>query len=106
MYAHIRAAGLVAKYYALGADPQTAQVSTSRERTLGEWLSFAEDQSRRNIGRLQSRKIDATPSAQLYEIARIKARRDVPQKVEALIEFWSADLHAQVLRRIAGPGEP
>jgi hypothetical protein len=106
LYTHIRAAGLLAKYYALGVDPETAEVSAARERTLGEWLAFAEDQSRRNIGLLQARKIDATTSAQMHEIARIKARRDLPQKLEALVEFWSADLHAQVLRRIGGDEPP
>jgi hypothetical protein len=38
----------------------------------------------------------------MHEIARIKAGRDVSEKLEGLVQFWAADMHAQVLRRIAG----
>jgi uncharacterized protein len=104
LYIHTRAAGLLAKYYSLGAvlDDNNNVVSITKERTLGEWLTFAEDNSRRNLARLKSAGIDATPCLQMHEIARIKSRRDLTEKLEALSEFWSADLHAQVLHRIAG----
>ncbi|MGD9722863.1 MAG: S16 family serine protease [Pirellulales bacterium] len=108
MYTYIRAAGLLAKYYSLGAELNENKqiVRLPRERTLGEWLTYAEDQSRRGIAQLQSRNIDATPAAQMHEIARIKARRGLDEKVEGLIGFWQADLHAQVLRRISGAAAP
>ena len=77
-------------------------VGVSRERTLAEWLTFAEDQTRRNIALLQEHGVDASPCAQMYGIARIKARRDVVQQIEGLVEFWSADLHARVLRLVSG----
>ena len=64
---------------------------------------FAKDQSRRNIAELQSRGIDATPSAQMHELARIQARRGLDEKFQGLVQFWAADMQAQVLRRIAGP---
>jgi uncharacterized protein len=104
LYIHTRAAGLLAKYYSLGAvlDEDGDVVSVTKERTLGEWLTFAEDTSRRNIARLKSAGIDATPCVQLHEIARIKSRRDLTEKLEALYQFWQCDLQAQVLHRIAG----
>ncbi len=104
LYSHTRAAGLLAKYYSLGAelDENAQVVGVPRERTLGEWLSFAEDQSRRNIAALQSIGIDGAHCVHMHDIARIKARRDVNEKLEGLIDFWSADLHAQVLHRIGG----
>jgi hypothetical protein len=40
----------------------------------------------------------------MHEVARIKARRDLTEKLEGLVHFWSADMHAQVLRRIGGLG--
>ena len=51
-------------------------VSTST-RVLCEWLTYAEDQSRRNIALLQESGIDATACAQMHSIARIKARRPI-----------------------------
>ncbi len=103
MYVHTRAATLLAKYYSLGAELDDAAniVAIGRERTLGDWLEFAEDQSRRDIALLSASGIDVTPCVQVHEIARICARRDLPNKLEALTHFWAADLHAQVLRRIA-----
>jgi len=104
LYTHTRAAGLLAKYYSLGAEMNDSGfvVGLSRERTLAEWLTFAEDQTRRNIALLQQQGVDASPCAQMYEIARIKARRDVTERVEGLVEFWSADQHARVLRLVSG----
>ena len=104
IYVHTRTAGLLAKHYSLGAELNDfgAVVKMSKERTLGEWLTFAEDQSRRNISLLQERGIAATPCALMHEVARIKARRDVSEKMEGLVQFWAADLHAQVLRRVSG----
>jgi hypothetical protein len=104
MYTHTRAAGLLAKYYSHGAElDDNAQVTKlSRERTLAEWLTYAEDQSRRDIASLQAAGVDATPSAQMFSIARLKARRDLPQQLEGLVEFWSADMHARVLRLLSG----
>ncbi len=104
IYTHNRTAALLAKYYSLGAklDEHSHVVELPHERTLGEWLTFAEDQSRRNIAMLQESGIDATACAQMHAIARIKARRDLPQKLEGLVEFWSADAHARVLRRLSG----
>jgi len=104
MYTHTRAAGLIAKYYALNVelDDSGTVVKMSGERTLAQWLTFAEDQSRRQIGLLQSHGIDATPCAQMHDVARIKARRDITERLESLEEFWAADLHAQLLRRIGG----
>ncbi|MCC7085810.1 MAG: hypothetical protein IT427_12480 [Pirellulales bacterium] len=103
LYVHTRAAGLLAKYYSLGLsyDDEGNLSGLTKERTLNDWLAFAEDQSRRNIVRLKSCGIDATPCVQVHQIARIKSHRDLSEKLEALYEFWSADLHAQVLRRIA-----
>jgi hypothetical protein len=40
----------------------------------------------------------------MHEVARIKARRDLTEKLEGLVHCWSADMHAQVLRRIGGLG--
>jgi hypothetical protein len=104
IYTHNRTAALLAKYYSLGAelDEYSDVVEISHERTLGEWLTFAEDQSRRNIAMLQESGIDATACAQMHAIARIKARRDMTQQLEGLVEFWSADAHARVLRRLSG----
>jgi uncharacterized protein len=104
LYLQTRSAGLLAKYYSLEVvvDEDTGAVSMSKERTLGEWLTFAEDNSRRNIARLKSAGIESAPCVQLHEIARIKSRRDLTEKLEALNEFWSCDLQAQVLYRIAG----
>jgi uncharacterized protein len=104
MYTHTRAAGLLAKYYSLDAQLNDAGyvVSLNRQRTLAEWLTFADDQTRRNIALLQDHGVDASPTAQMYAIARIKSRRDVPQQMEGLVAFWSADLHARVLRLVAG----
>ena len=65
IYTHNRTAALLAKYYSLGAelDEYSDIVEISHERTLGEWLTFAEDQSRRNIAMLQESGIDATACA-------------------------------------------
>ncbi len=106
LYVHTRAASLLAKYYSLGAelDDEANITAIGRERTLGDWLEFAEDQTRRDIAWLSAHGVDATPSVQVYEIARICARRDLPNKLEALTHFWAADLHAQVLRRVANVG--
>lgn len=110
LYTHTRAAGLLAKYYSLDAELNEAGyvVGLKRERTLAEWLTFAEDQTRRNIALLQENGVDASPCAQLYGIARIKARRDVMQQMEGLVEFWAADMHSRVLRLVSGidSGEP
>jgi hypothetical protein len=53
--------------------------------------------------------IGATPSAQMHELARqmhelarIQARRGLDEKLQGLVQFWAADMQAQVLRRIAG----
>lgn len=104
IYTHVRTAGLLAKYYSLGAniDDESRVIAVSKERTLGDWLTFADDQCRRNIGALQRGGVDATACAQMYEIARIKARRGLEEKVEALVEFWNADLHAQLLHMVSG----
>ncbi len=106
IYTHTRAAGLLAKHYSLGAelDEYSQVVSLAHERTLGEWLTYAEDQTRRNIAMLQESGVDATACAQMHAIARIKARRDLDQKLEGLVEFWSADIHSRVLRRLSGLG--
>jgi hypothetical protein len=104
LYTHTRAAGLLAKYYSLDAQLNEAGfvVGLKRERTLAEWLTFAEDQTRRNIALLQDHGVDASPCAQVYGIARIKARRDLMQQMEGLVEFWGADMHARVLRLVSG----
>ncbi len=104
LYTHIRAAGLLAKYYSLDADLNDAGfiVGLERERTLAEWLTFSEDQSRRSIAALQDNGVDASVCAQMYAIARIKARRDLTQQFEGLIGFWSADMHARVIRLVSG----
>jgi len=103
IYTHTRAACLLAKYYSLTPDLDSDMnvVKLTKERTLSEWLNFAEDQSSRSIAALQARGVDATPVAQLHELARIKARRDLVERLEGLSEFWAADLHAQVLRRLS-----
>ncbi len=104
MYTHTRSAGLLTKYYSLDAELNDGGyvVGLSRQRTLAEWLTFADDQTRRDIALLQDHDIDASATAQMYAIARIKSRRDVTQQMEGLIGFWSADLHARVLRLVAG----
>jgi uncharacterized protein len=104
IYTHTRAAGLLAKYYSLGAelDEHGEVVRLPRERTLAEWLTFADDQTRRNISLLQGHGIDATACAQKYDIARVKSRRGTGEKLEALYGFWSADLHSQILRLLGG----
>jgi hypothetical protein len=70
-----------------------------------QWLAYAEDQSRRNIALLQDSGVDATACAQMHAIARIKARRELREKLEGLVEFWSADVHARILRRLSGLAE-
>lgn len=104
VYRHTRTAGLLAKHYSLAADldEYAEVVSIPHERVLGQWLTYAEDQSRRNIGMLQDSGVDATACAQMHSIARIKARRDLHEKLEGLVEFWSADVHARILRRLSG----
>jgi hypothetical protein len=104
IYTHTRTAGLLAKYYALGAEVNEfgAVTRIGRERTLSEMLTYADDQSRRNIALLQDAGVSATVCAQIHAIATIKARRDVPQKLEALHEFWAADAHARILKLLSG----
>lgn len=108
MFIHNRAAGLLAKYYSLDAevDEDGVIAKVGRERMLRAWLTFAEDQTQRNIAGLQQMGINGIACIQLQEIARVDARRELSDQVEALLSFWSADLHAQVLRRIAlGPSD-
>ena len=96
LYTHTRAAGLLAKYYSLQAELEDGYVvGLSREKTLAEWLTFADGQARRDIALLQENGVDASPCAQMYAIARIKSRRDVTEQIEGLVEFWSADMHAR-----------
>jgi hypothetical protein len=104
LYTHIRAAGLLAKYYSLDAELNDSGyvIGVGRQRTLAEWLTFSEDQARRSIALLQDNGVDASPCAQMYGIARVKARRDLTQQMEGLIGFWSADMHARVIRLISG----
>ncbi len=106
LYVHTRAASLLAKYYSLGAelDDEANIVAIAREGVLADWLQFAADQTRRDIATLNSQGIDATPCVQLYEIAQMCAGGDLAEKLEALTHFWAADLHAQVLRRVANVG--
>jgi hypothetical protein len=106
IFVHTRAAGLLAKYYSLDAevDDYGTVTKISRESLLRQWLTFAEDQTQRDIASLQAVGINGIACIQMHEIARIQARRDLSEKVDALLGFWSADLHALVLRRIAlGP---
>ncbi len=104
LYTHIRAAGLLAKYYSLDAELNDSGyvVGVGRERTLAEWLTFSEDQARRSIALLQDNGVDASPCAQMYGIARVKSRRDLTQQMEGLVGFWSADMHARVIRLVSG----
>lgn len=104
LYTHIRAAGLLAKYYSLDAELNDAGyvIGVGRERTLAEWLTFSEDQARRSIALLQDNGVDASPCAQMYGIARVKSRRDLMQQIEGLVGFWSADMHARVIRLVSG----
>ncbi|REK09844.1 MAG: hypothetical protein DWQ37_17175 [Planctomycetota bacterium] len=104
IYTHTRAAALLAKHYGLGAelDEDGEVTRIPRERTLGELLTYADDQSRRNIALLQEAGLNATVPAQMHAIATIKSRRDVPQKLEALQEYWAADAHARILRILSG----
>ena len=104
LYTHIRAAGLLAKYYSLDAELNDSGyvVGVGRKRTLAEWLTFSEDQARRSIALLQDNGVDASPCAQMYGIARVKSRRDLTQQIEGLVGFWSADMHARVIRLVSG----
>ncbi len=104
LYTHIRAAGLLAKYYSLDAELNDTGyvIGVGRERTLAEWLTFSEDQARRSIALLQENGVDASPCAQMYGIARVKSRRDLTQQMEGLVGFWSADMHARVIRLVSG----
>ncbi len=83
LYVHTRAASLLAKYYSLGAelDDEANITAIGRERTLGDWLEFAEDQTRRDIACVELRTASMPRRrVQVYEIARICARRDLPEQ--------------------------
>jgi hypothetical protein len=89
MYTHTRAAGLLAKYVSLDAElnDDGFVIGLKRERLLADWLTYSEDQTRRNIALLQESGVDASPVAQMYSLARIQARRKVTEQMEALVDF-------------------
>jgi predicted S18 family serine protease len=103
LHNHLYAAILVAKHYSLEAklDRHFLVEAVGHERTLNEWLTASEDQARRSIALLARAGVDATTVAQIYEVSRIEGHRGLGGRLFALESLFSANVYAEVLRRLA-----
>jgi hypothetical protein len=102
MFAYCRAALLVAKYYSLTAelDRNMQVVGLERERTFQDWLDASENETTRNIARVQAQGVEAATCTRFYEIAHILRGRDLPDRLQALYLLFRANVNARVLYHI------
>ncbi|QDU41579.1 Lon protease [Symmachiella dynata] len=100
---HTRAAMLIAKYYSLGVelDDNYNFVRLKRERALEDWLDDSKDQAQRAITGLGDAGIDQTTCLQIFSIARIYEGRSATDRIEALGYYFTTNVLAQVLQRLA-----
>jgi len=100
---HTRTAMLVAKYYSLGVelDENYQLVGLKNERALEDWLDDSKEQARRAVVELDRAKIDPTTCLQIYSVARIYEGRELSNRIEALEYYFTTNVTAQVLKRLA-----
>lgn len=99
-----RSAGLIAKYYSLGAElDESAQVvSIRRQKTFGDWLDSLQDRTRRSIGFLQARGLDMSMCTHGYEISRVRRTRELNDQFRALNDLLFVYTQSECIRRLAG----
>lgn len=101
---HTWTAMLIAKYYSLGIETDEFYNITGvrSEKVLADWLDDSRDQASRAIGSLVDAKIDPTTCVQIYSIARMSEGRGELARLDALESYFSTNVTAQILRRLAG----
>ncbi len=97
-----RSAGLVSKYYSLGArlDKNGNVVSIQRERALADMLDLADRRAKETI----NLNGDDVPVIAVfyYEAARMKRQGSAEDQLVALEDYWEATALAQVQAYLAG----
>jgi uncharacterized protein len=101
---HSWTAMLIAKYYSLGIEVDEFYNVTGvrNEKVLTDWLDDSRDQASRAIHSLVQSDLDPTTCVQMCSIARINEGRGDLSRLEALEYYFSTNVNAQILRRLAG----
>lgn len=102
---YVTSAKVMAKYISLKAvrDDSDNIVGYKREKALGATLDLAEDQTRRAVGVLDSKKVDPSLVAANYEIAKVdRDSADPAEKLESLAGFWNAYVYARIEAYLGG----
>lgn len=97
-----QSAGLVAKYYSLGAqlDQEGNVVSIERERALADMLDLADQRAKEAIN-LNGDEVPVI-AVLYYETARLQRQGSPEDQLEALQSYWSATTLAQIHAYLAG----
>lgn len=100
-----QSAGLVAKYYSLGAhlDEEGNVVAISRERALADMLDLADQRARELINLVGAD--EAVIPIMYYEAARLQRQGAPEEQLNALELYWSSATLAQVQAYLAGISE-
>ncbi len=93
---YAQSAGLIAKYYSLGAqlDEQGNIDRIERERALADMLDLADQRAKETIN--MNRDDVPVIAVLYYETARLKRQGSPEEQLEALEDYWSATTFAQI----------
>ena len=99
-----RAAGLLAKYYALGEiDPKTLNVTgISNDDAFQAAIGLAQQQLRSSIGVLRAKQVNPTLAVAQNEIAGVDREGNASDKLTALSEYWDGYVNSRMLAYLGG----
>jgi hypothetical protein len=99
-----RAAGLLAKYYALGEiDPKTLNVTgISNDDAFQAAIGLAQQQLGSSIGVLRAKQVNPTLAVAQNEIAGVDREGNASDKLTALSEYWDGYVNSRMLAYLGG----
>lgn len=96
--------GLIAKYYSVGieTDENGDTIGLRHEKALINMLDVADEKAAENINLAKKLKTNPALPTFHYETGKILREGDLDEKMDALLEFWSASTQARLLAMLSG----